>query len=238
MTGARLSDLVRFLCSTVLKSSLDATLPLFEADGGRADVSYGPSAQLCKRLSEGEAADAAVVTAAGFDELTRLGTLVVASRVPLARSVTMVAVKKGTSWPDISTMERFRQSMLDARSVVYSAPGSGATGAHMINVMNRLGIAEAMGPKTILGPGGPAGLIGHYLTRGEAEIGFQQDSELMAFPEVDIVGPLPGELGLVTEFVFGVHAAARDAEAARALGAFLRSPANLAAMKRKGLTPA
>ena len=233
-----MSDPIRFLCSTVLKSSLDATLPQFEASGGRVGVSYGPSAQLCKRLSDGEAADAAVVTGAGFDELARLGTLVAASRLPVARSVTMVAVKKGTRWPDISTVERFRQSMLDAKSVVYSAPGAGATGAHMLQVMDRLGIAQPMGPKTILGPGGPAGLIGHYLMRGEAEIGFQQDSELMAFPEVDIVGPLPGELALVTEFIFGIHAAAHDAEAARALGEFLRSPANLAAMKQKGLTPA
>lgn len=161
-----------------------------------------------------------------------------ASRRTIARSVTLVAVKKGTPHPDISTVERFRQSMLDARSVVYSAPGSGATGAHMIDVMNRLGIAGAMGGKTTLGPGGPAGLIGHYLMRGEAEIGFQQDSELMAFPDLDIVGPLPGELGLVTEFVFGVHTGANDAETARALGGFLRSPAHVAVMRDKGLTPA
>lgn len=233
-----MADPLRFLCSTVLKSSLDATLPQFEPRGTQVDISYGPSAKLCKRLSEGEAADATVVTAAGFDALVQLGAMAAASRLAVAQSVTMVAVRKGTPHPDISTVERFRQSMLDASSVVYSAPDSGSTGAHMIGVMNRLGIAAAMGPKTTLGPGGPSGLIGHFLMRGDAEIGFQQDSELMAFPDVDIVGPLPGELGLVTEFVFGIHSGTRNPDAAHALGEFLRSPLNLAAMKEKGLTPA
>jgi len=90
----------------------------------------------------------------------------------------------------------------------------------------------------VLGPGGPAGLIGNYLLRGEAEIGIQQDSELMSVPGIDIVGPLPGEIGLVTEFVFAIHTEARDQAAASALGEFLRAPATRDVMKAKGLTPA
>ena len=104
--------------------------------------------------------------------------------------------------------------------------------------LEQLGIAEAMKPKIVLGPGGPAGLIGNYLVRGEAEIGIQQDSELMSVPGVDIVGPLPGEIGLVTEFVFGIHTGARDPPPRRRWGEFLRAPATRAMMKAKGLTPA
>lgn len=226
---------IRFLCTTALKSSLDEVLTQFPHP---VETSYGPSAQLVKRIGEGEAADAAVLTGPGFDEMAKHGKLVTASRVAVARSATMVAVKQGTPRPDISTVEKFRQAMLDAKSIAYSGPGSGASGAHIAKVVEQLGIAAALKPKTILGPGGPAGLIGNYLARGEAEIGIQQDSELMSVPGVDIVGPLPGELALTTDFVFGVHAGAADRAAAKALGEFLRSDAVRATMKAKGLTPA
>ena len=230
---------IRLLCSTALKSSLDVVLPPFERDSGHEiAASYGPSAQLTRRLGEGEAADAVVLTGPGFDEVAKLGKVVIASRLAIARSATMVAVKMGTPRPDIATLDAFKQAMLQAKSVAYSGPGAGASGAHIATVMERLGIAQAMRPKTVLGPGGPDGLIGHYLLRGEAEIGIQQDSELMAVPGVDIVGPLPGEIALVTEFVFGIHGGAREGEAAQALGDLLRSPTARAVMKQKGLTPA
>jgi molybdate transport system substrate-binding protein len=179
-----------------------------------------------------------VLTGPGFEEMAKLGKVAAASRLLVARSATMVAVKKGMPRPDISTVEKFRRALLAARSVAYSGPGAGVSGAHIAGMMERLGIADTMKPKTVLGPGGPAGLIGNYLVRGEAEIGFQQDSELMAVPGVDIVGPLPGEFALVTEFVFGVTVTAHDHAAAKALGEFLRAPRTRATMQAKGLTPA
>jgi molybdate transport system substrate-binding protein len=226
---------IRFLCSTALKSSLDELLAAFEH---RVEPSYGPSAQLTKRLAEGEAADAVVLTGPGFGEMATLGKVTPASRLTIARSATMLAVKQGTPRPDISTVETFKQAMLNARSLAFSGPSAGASGAHVAKVLERLGIAEAMKPKIVLGPGGPAGLIGNYLVSGEAEIGIQQDSELMSVLGVDIVGPLPAEIGLTTEFVFAVHTSAGDASAAKALGEFMRTPAARATMKQKGLTPA
>ena len=230
---------VRVLCTTALKTSLDELLPQLEsASGHKFDLSYGPSAQLTKRLAEGEAADAVVLTGPGIDEMTRLGKVVAGSAISLARSETMVAVKKGTPRPDISSLEKFKQAMLAAKSIAYSGPGAGASGAHIAKVFAQLGIADAVRPKTVLGPGGPAGLIGNYLVRGEAEIGMQQDAELMAVPGVDILGPLPAEIRLITEFVFGVHTGATDAAASKALAQFLRLPAVRAVMAKKGLTPA
>ena len=226
---------IKFLCTTALKSSLDDALAEFEH---KVEPSYGPSAQLCKRLAEGETSDAVVLTGPGFDDMAKLGKVNPGSRVQIASSQTMVGVKKGTPRPDISTLEKFREALLAAKSVAYSGPGAGASGAHVANVIAQLGIAEAMKPKSILGPGGPAGLIGHYLVRGEAELGIQQDAELMAVPGVDIVGPLPPGIALTTDFVFGIHTGARDAGAAKALGEFLRAPAMRAVMKDKGLTPA
>jgi molybdate transport system substrate-binding protein len=226
---------IKFLCTTALKSSLDELLSTFEHE---VEPVYGPSAQLTKRLADGETADAVVLTGPGFDDMAKLGKVTPASRLAIARSATMLAVKQGTPRPDISTVEKFKQAMLNAKSLAFSGPGAGASGAHITKVLEQLGIAEAMKPRIVLGPGGPAGLIGNYLVRGEAEIGIQQDSELMSVPGVDIVGPLPAEIGLVTEFVFAVHTGARDTNAAKALGQFLRSPVSLAMMKAKGLTTA
>jgi molybdate transport system substrate-binding protein len=140
--------------------------------------------------------------------------------------------------PDISTVDNFKHAMLNAKSLAFSGPGAGVSGAHVAKVLEKLGIAETMKPKTVLGPGGPAGLIGNYLVRGEAEIGIQQDAELMSVPGVDIVGPLPAEIGLISEFVFAVHTGASDANAAKALGDFMGTPVARAKMKQKGLTPA
>lgn len=230
---------MKLLCTTALKTTLDELLPQFErATGGTVEPSYGPSAQLTKRLVDGEAADAVVLTGPGIDEMTRLGKIVPGTRADIAHSETMVAVKHGTPRPDISSVEKFKQAMLNAKSIAYSGSGAGASGAHIAKLLDQLGIADAVRPKTVLGPGGPQGLIGSYLVRDEAEIGMQQDSELMAVPGVDIIGPLPGEFALTTSFVFAVHAGAKDRAAAAAFGEFLRSVAVQAVMRKKGLTPA
>ncbi len=227
---------IRLICTTALKTSLDELLPQFErATGHKVEASYGPSAQLTKQLADGEPADAVVLTGPGIEEMTKAGKVVAGSGVKLASSQTMVAVKQGTPRPDISTVEKFKQALLAAKSIAYSGPGAGASGAHAAKVVQQLGIADAVKEKTVLGPGGPAGLIGNYLVRGEAEIGMQQDAELMAVPGVDILGPLPPGIGLTTEFVFGIHTGARDGAAGKSLGEFLQTPAAVAVMKAKGL---
>lgn len=230
---------IKLICTTALKTTIDDLQPRFERDSGcKLEAIYGPSAQLTKRLADGEPADVVVLTGPGIEEMVKAGKVVPSSRLDLASSQTMVGVKTGTPKPDISTIAAFKQAMLNAKSIAYSGPGSGASGAHIVKVFEDLGILAATKGKTILGPGGPAGLMGNYLVRGEAEIGFQQDAELMMVPGVDIVGPLPPGIALTTAFAFGVHAAAADGGAGKALGPFLRSPAALAVMKAKGLKPA
>ena len=230
---------IKLICTTALKTTLDELLPQFErTTGHKVEATYGPSAQLTKRLADGEPADAVVLTGPGIEEMTKLGKVAAGSRLEIASSETMVGVKKGTPRPDISTIEKFKQALLAAKSIAYSGPGSGASGAHIAKVIEQLGIADTVKSKTVLGPGGPAGLIGNYLVRGEAEIGMQQDAELMAVPGVDIVGPLPPGIELTTTFVFGTHTGAKDGGASKALGELLRTPAARTVMKAKGLTPA
>jgi molybdate transport system substrate-binding protein len=231
---------IKLLSSTALKSSIDELTARFEgASGKKLVASYAPSTQISKRVAEGEFADIAITTGAAVDNLIKQGRVASGTRVDIARSAIGVAVRSGTPRPDISSVAAFKQALLAAKTVGMSNPqGGGVSGIHLWGVFERLGIAEALKPKTTFGPGGPAGLIGHYLMRGEVEIGLQQMPELMAVPGIDVVGPVPGEFQCITIFSAGIPTNASDSEAGKALAEFLTTPAAKAAIKAKGMEPA
>ena len=231
---------IKLLSSTAMKTTLDDLAAPFErASGRKVAASYAPSAQIAKRIAVGEAGDVAIVTGPGLDELIKQGRVVAGSRVDIARSAIGVAVRPGAARPDISSTAAFTQSLLAAKSIVMSNPvGGGASGAHTWSAFEKLGIAEKLKPKTTFGPGGPAGLVGLFLMRDEAELGLQQMPELMAVPGIDIVGPVPGEFQNITLFAAGIMSNAADAAAGKVLLKFLTSPAATAVIKSKGMQPA
>jgi molybdate transport system substrate-binding protein len=231
---------IKLLSTTALKTSIDELTAQFESTSGKKLVaSYAPSTQIAKRVAEGEFADIAIVTGAGIDNLIKQSRVVPGTRVDIARSAIGVAVRPGTPRPDISSVAAFKQALLAAKSIGMSNPqGGGASGIYLWSVFERLGIADALKPKTIFGPGGPAGLIGLYLMRGEVEIGLQQMPELMAVPGVDVVGPVPGEMQSITIFSAGIPTVASDAATGKALAKFLTTPAASAVIKGKGMDPA
>jgi molybdate transport system substrate-binding protein len=233
------SNQVTVLSTTALKTAFDALGPVCESETGyRLRLTFGPSLQLEKRLADGEAADIAIVTHAGAKDLIASGQGVAGSLADLARSFIGVCVAKGAPRPDLSSAEAFKQAMLRAKSIALSKPvGGGASGAHMASVFERLGIAAAIKDKAIYGAGGPGGLVGLIVARGEAEIGIQQMAELMAVPNVDIVAPLPEALQSVTQFTAFVLSAAREPDGGRAVIDFLRKPAAKVVIKTKGLEP-
>src|SRR6202451_4329429 len=108
----------------------------------------------------------------------------------------------------------------------------------MAKVFERLGIAEAVQAKAKYGAGGAGGLAGLVLLRGEADIGIQQMAELMAVDAIDVVGPLPPEIQMVTPFVAAIPTNASHAAAGRAVIAFLTTPDAKRVLKGKGLDPA
>jgi molybdate transport system substrate-binding protein len=129
--------------------------------------------------------------------------------------------------------------MLQAKSIACSKPvGGGQSGVHLAKVFEQLGIAEAMQVKAKYGAGGAAGLAGLVVLRGEADIGIQQMAELMAVDGIDVVGPLPPEIQMVTPFVAGTPASASHAEAGKAVIDFLITPEAKRVLKAKGLEPA
>lgn len=230
---------IKLLSTTALKTSIDELTARFEdASGKKLIASYAPSTQVAKRVAEGEFADITIATGAGIDNLITQGRVAPGTRVDVARSAIGVAVRPGTPRPDVSSVAAFKQALLAAKSIGMSNPnGGGASGIHLWSVFERLGIAEALKPKTTFGPGGPAGLIGLYLMRGEVEIGLQQMPELMAVPGVDVVGPVPGEFQSITIFSAGVPTIAKDAQTGKALAMFLTTPAAAAVIKAKGMQP-
>ena len=231
---------IKVLSTTAMKTVFEELAPGFErATGNGLTISLGPSLQLEKRLTEGEAADVAIVSAAGAQDLIAQGKMVAGSLTAVAGSSLGVAVQRGASKPDIASAAAFKRAFVAAKSIAVSKPvGGGQSGVHMAKVFAQLGIAEAMAAKAKYGGGGPAGLVGLILLRGEAEIGVQQLAELMAVPGIDIVGPLPAELQSVTPFVAGIPTNASHAEAGRALIDFLTTPEAKRVIKAKGLEPA
>jgi molybdate transport system substrate-binding protein len=184
------------------------------------------------RLQRGEPVDVLIMVGEALDELITRGSVVAGSRVDLARSGIGMAVRAGAPRPDISSVDAFKRALLAARSIAYS---DSASGVYLSTVLfPRLGIADQIREKSRKIEGTPVGAV---VARGEAEIGFQQISELLPVPGIDYVGPLPAELQKVTVFSAGLAATAREPDAARALITFLASPAAAPAITKSGLEP-
>lgn len=184
------------------------------------------------RLARGEAIDVVIVAADALDDLVARALVVAGSRVDLARSAIGMAVRKGAPKPDISTLDAFRRTLLAATSIAYSASVSGTY--LTTELFQTLGIADQVMPKSrrVVGE-----RVGAVVARGEAEIGFQQVSELLPVPGIDYVGPLPEGAQRVTVFSAGLGAAGKSREAARRFVEFLASPAAAETIRKTALEP-
>ena len=185
------------------------------------------------RLQRGEAADVLILAAPALDELIKQGKVVAGSRVDLARSSIGVAVRAGAPKPDISSIDALKRTLLEAKSIAYSDSASGVYLS--TELFRRLGIAEQIRSKCKKIASEPVGAV---VARGDAEIGFQQISELLPVPGIEYVGPLPPGAQKVTVFSAGVAAGAKEPDAARALIKFFASPAAASVVAKTGLEPA
>ena len=186
-----------------------------------------------RRVAAGEAFDIVFLAADAIDKLIAGGHLAPASRVDLVRSPVAVAVKSGARRPDIGTEQALRTAVGAARSIGYS---TGPSGAHLLRLFERWGVAAEVAGRTVQAPPGVpvASLVG----RGEVELGFQQLSELMNVPGVDVLGPLPGAAQFITVFAAGLGNDPARAAAARAALAFINSPEGAEIKRRHGMEPA
>ncbi|HMN74854.1 MAG TPA: substrate-binding domain-containing protein [Burkholderiaceae bacterium] len=186
-----------------------------------------------RRVQAGEAFDLVVLAADAIDKLVASGHVVAGSRADLVRSGVAVAVKRGAPQPDISTEDALRSAVLAAKSIGYS---TGPSGTALLELFERWGIAEQVKGRTLQAPAGVP--VGALVARGDAELGFQQLSELMHEDGVDVLGPMPPGCEIVTTFSAGVCAASAQPDAVAALLAFMRSADADAAKQRHGMTAA
>jgi molybdate transport system substrate-binding protein len=213
-------------------------LPEFErATQNKVVTAYGASMgdapdSIPSRLQRGEPADVVILAGPALDELIKQGRVVAGSRVDLARSIIGMAVRAGAPKPDISTVDALKHTLLEAKSIAYSASVSGIYLS--TELFPRLGIADQIKGKS---KRIESERVGTIVARGDAEIGFQQVSELLPIAGIDYVGPLPPEVQQVIVFSAGVAAGAKEPDAGRALIKFLASPAAAPVIKKSGLEP-
>ena len=229
---------VRVITSGAFTAAYLELVPEFEkATQHKVVTAFGGSAgntpdTIPNRLQRGEPTDLVIMAASGLDALIKQGKVVAGSRVDLVRSSIGMAVKAGAPKPDISTVAALRQTLLRAKSIAYSASASGIYLS--TELFQKLGIADQVLPKSKNAEGQRVGAL---VARGEAEIGFQQISELLPEPGIDYVGPLPAEAQRVTVFSAGIVVGSKAPEAARALVKFLASENAVSVIKKTGLEP-
>src|ERR1700759_3906842 len=222
---------LKVLASTAVKTTVEELAPQFEkATGNKIDVTFSPASVLKEKIDQGTAFDVTILTTPIIDGLATSGKIDMA-RSAIAHSGIGVAIKKGAAKPDIGTSEAFKQALLKANSVGYTA--GGATGAYLKTLFDKLGIAEALKPKLKLLQGG----VGEAVTNGEIEMGMTQISEILPPPGAELAGPLPSDIQSYTSFSAGVSTSSKEAGAAKAVVKFLAGPSGLADLKAKGMEP-
>jgi molybdate transport system substrate-binding protein len=229
---------ITVMISGGLTAAYDRLVPQFEREtGNKVVTAYGASMgsaeeAIPNRLTRGEHADVVILAAGPLNDLIAKGQVVPGSRVDLVRSRIGMVVQQGKPKPDISTVEALKQTLLAAQSIAYSDSASGTYLAE--ELFPKLGIADQIKGKCERIVGARVAVV---VAQGKAEIGFQQISELLPFPDAVFVGPLPEEVQKVTVFSAGVAVGAKHPDAARALIQFLASPAAAPVLREWGLEP-
>jgi molybdate transport system substrate-binding protein len=237
VAGPAWADEIRIITSGAFTAAYQQLVPEFEKSSRHTIVTmFGASMgsapdTIPSRLQRGESADLVIIAAPALDDLIAKGYVVAGSRVDLVRSRIGVAVKAGARKPDISTVEALKRTLLAAQSIAYSSSASGVYLA--TELFPRLGIAEALKGKSKVSQGA----AGELVASGEAEIAFQQISELLPVKGIDYVGPLPGDAQRETIFSAGIVKGARAVDAARAIIKFFQSPAAAQVIRSTGLDP-
>ena len=234
---------LKVVSAGAMRAVLQELAPQFEKSSGhKLKIEFATAGKVEEKITADEEIDVAILTKPRVAKLIGSAKLAGGSVVTLASVPIGLAVKKGAPKPDISTVEGFKRTLLNAKSIAYTDPASGGTsGTHLAKVLEKLGIAAELKPKTRLvssTPGQGSPRVGEAVLRGEAEIAMQPISELKEVEGIDVVGPIPAELQS-PDLVYEAASpnVSEQPLAAKALIDFLAGPAAKAVYKAKGMEP-
>jgi molybdate transport system substrate-binding protein len=224
---------ISVLAGGATREALVELLPAFEKSTGHKVVpTWAPAPVIRRKVAAGETFDLVIVGADDIDGFIRQGKLVPGSRTDLMKTGVGVAVRAGAPRPDIGSVEALKRALLAAPTIAHSA---GTSGEYVVSLVARLGLADALTPRLRRAPDGIR--VSVLLVQGEAAIGLQQASELIHESGIDYLGPLPPELQKITIYAAGLHTAAPQPEAAKALLRALTGPDAAPAIRRHGMEP-
>lgn len=201
--------------------------------GQRVTIESVGGVDAARRVAAGEAFDVVILASDAIDKLIAAGHVLAGSKVDLVHSGVAVAVRTGAPKPDISSEDAVRQAILAARNISYS---TGPSGVALAKLFERWGIAETIKDRIVTPP--PGIPVGSLVAKGEVALGFQQLSEMLNLEGLSVLGPLPPAIQITTTFSAGVCARSQQAEAVRAMLAYMASPAAAEAKRRQGMDPA
>jgi molybdate transport system substrate-binding protein len=229
---------IKVMSAGAVESMVRQLGPAFERQSGHTlNLNFGTAGSLRARLEGGERADLVILPAAIIEAMEKAGTFVRGSRTDLGRTVTGVAVKVGTPPPDISTPEAFKRALLEAKGVSFSDPkAGGSSGNYFAGLLEKLGIAEEIGKKAVLGKRGYE--VAQAVADGRVDIGTTFISELLTVKGVTVVGPLPGDLYHANTYTAAIPAGSTQRDAAFALLRVLTNAETRDRWVEAGLEPA
>ena len=233
MTTAPLLRGISSMATRQVLAELTAAYAASAPGAGAVQIESVGGVDAAKRVAGGEVFDVVILASDAIDKLMAAGHLLPGSKVDWVHSGVAVAVPAGAPAPDLSTEDAVRNAVLAAPSISLS---TGPSGVALAKLFERWGIAGQIAPRMVQAP--PGVPVGSLVAKGEVALGFQQLSELLHVPGIQIVGPLPPAIQITTTFSAGIGALTQQPEAARALLAYLASPAAAEAKCKQGMEPA
>ncbi|RFB80803.1 substrate-binding domain-containing protein [Methylovirgula sp. 4M-Z18] len=230
---AHAADLVVLAAAAVKKSVENVPDRFQKMTGDHVTFVFGTAGQIRKKAMADNSFAIVVLPPAPLTELIKGGLVVDGSRQDLGTVRLAAAVQSGATQPDLTDMQTFKQSLLNAPSIGLANPATGATtGTYLAELFKRMGIADQLSSKIKLYPDGLAAMQG--LARGEVALGLGQKSEITPVAGVDLIGVLPDAAQLRTIYSAGLGSNSGDRQAAQRLLTYLRSPEMKAAFVANG----
>ena len=224
---------IRVMTTRAIATVINETGNVFEKTSAyKLSVTTDIAITMVRKIQAGETFDVLVASPQQIDTLIRQGKIIAETKTSLARSGIGVAIRAGAEKPGISSIEDFKNALLNAKSIAYLKEGQ--SGIYVDGLIKRLGLADALKSK-IVRP--DRDIVSQLVANGEVELGLVVITQILTTPGVELAGPLPREIQSFVEFVAGVSTNSKVPAVSKELIKFLKSPRSARVMKLQGMEP-